>query len=131
MGLNTCRDVHTVPVNAVVLLPDVADMDADSQGEPHAWRRSHIVVPNGGMDLQCRLHRVEGAVIYDKQAVADGVYDLTPSLGDKGENQLVVLLEHLNGALFVFFHKPRVSNDIGEHNRGQSCLLHSGCSHNR
>ena len=75
------------------------------------------------LHLDRTAHRVDDAGELDQQAVAGGLDDATPMLGDFGIAEFTAnRTQRRERALFVLAHQPRIAGDIDRQNGRQSSL---------
>ena len=121
--LQTRGHVHAVAEDVVVLEDHVAEVDADAELDPAGRRHVGVAPRHAALDLDRALHRVGNALELDQQAVAGGLDDAAPVLGDRRVDQLEpVGLEARERAGLVGLHQPAVADHVGRQNRGQPAL---------
>ena len=118
--------VDAVAINIVVVADDVADVDADAELDaPIGW---HIGIAFGhaALDFDGAAHSIDDADEFHQHAVAGGLDDAAPVLGDLGIDQFLAMrLELAKRAFLVDAHQPAVAGDVARENRGQPVGRHA------
>src|SRR5262249_38518085 len=126
--LQTGSDVDAVAEDVVALDDDVAEVDADAEGN------ASIFWNVGGLRVHYRLHldraahRIDYARKLQQQAIARGLDDTATVSRNRWVNHLQTEgFQRCQGATLVATHQPRVARDVGRHNGSKAALLgHSG-----
>jgi len=107
-------------VDVTVLDTDVAEVDADPEGDPLFLRRPGIALGHCLLHGESARNRLDDARELDQQAVADRLDDAAVVLGDLGIDKFAA--KRLEPRERAFPHQPTVARDIGREDRRQPAL---------
>ena len=121
-------DVDAVAEDVVALDDDVADVDADAEGNAPILGYLGGAVSHRRLHLDRAAHSIDHARELQQQAVAGGLDDAAAVAGDRRVDDLLPKgFQRRQRAALVAAHQPRVARDIGRHDGGKAALLgHSG-----
>jgi hypothetical protein len=123
-----CCYIHAVAIDIAVLDDHVAEIDADAQFNAVVRRDTDVAFGHRLLHFDRAAHRIDDAGKFHQQAVASGLDDAAPVLGDLGINKLAAQrLEPFERAFLVRTHQARIPRHIGGEDRGET----AGGSHAR
>jgi hypothetical protein len=122
MPSKTRGDIHTITVDARLVVDDIAEVDADA--EPHVAIRfdRSVAVSHGLLDGDRTLDSVHNAAELGEDAVSGRVDDATAMLRDHWKQDRLVPLQVADGAGFVRSHERAVAGDVGGQDGSQPAL---------
>src|SRR6516162_707553 len=116
-------DVDAVAVDVAVLDDDVAEVDADPEGDPFLLRCRGIALDHRSLHGERAGDRLDHARELDQQAVAGRLDDSAVVPGYHWIDQLSAMgVEPRERAFLVLAHQPAVAGDIGREDRRQPAL---------
>ena len=126
--LQTGSDVDAVAEDVVALDDDVADVDADAEGNAPILGYPGGAVSHRRLHLDRAAHGIDHARELQQQAVARGLDDAPSMAGDCWVDHLLPKgFQRRQRAALVPAHQPRVARDVSRHDGGKAALLgHSG-----
>ena len=123
-GFDPRGDVDAVAIEVVALDDHVAEIDADAQFDAAVRRDAGVPLGHRLLHLDRAAHRIDDAGKLHQQAVAGGLDDAAPVLGDLRIEELAAQrLEAFERALLVRPHQPRIPRHIGGEDRGETAGL--------
>src|SRR5687767_396289 len=111
-------DVDRVAGYTVVAPDDVAEVDADAQAHPLAWRKPRVLIGDGSLDGLRALDGVHGAWELRHQAVADAAEDAAVELAHERVEEGAPDRERGERAGLVGGHQPAVIDHVGREDGG-------------
>ena len=127
-------DVDPVAKDVVILEYDVAEIDADPELNPAAFRHIGGSIGHVPLDLDGAMDRLDGAGKFGKRAVAHRLDDTLFVFSDPGLDHLFkVALEGNERACLVLAHETAVADHVGGKNRRKPAmdLRHRSPPHER
>ncbi len=122
--LDPCGDVDAVAVEVVALDDHIAEIDADAQFDAALRRDARIPLGHRLLHRDRAAHRIDDAGKLDQQAVAGGLDDAAPVLGDLRIEQLAAQrFQAFERAFLVRPHQPRIPRHIGGEDRSEAAGL--------
>src|SRR5208283_3601428 len=122
-GFEAGGDIDAVAINVALVDDDVAEVDADAELYPFVGRHVGVAPDHFALDLDGIAHRIDDAGELGQEAVAGGLDDAAPVLGDLGVAELAPYRRQRDqGAFLVGAHQPRIAGDIGRQDRRQPAL---------
>ncbi len=122
--LDPCGDVDAVAIEVVALDDHVAEIDADAQFDAVVRRDTGVPLGHRLLHRDGTAHRIDDAGKFHQQAVAGGLDDAAPVLGDLRIEKLAAQrLEAFERAFLVRPHQPRIPRHIGGEDRGEAAGL--------
>src|SRR5215472_5476508 len=119
--LEPCRDIDAIAKNVLRFGDDVADIEADAEGQLTVLWNAGIAKTHPALNFDCAHHRLNRAGEFREHSVAGRFDDPSSMLPYPRDEQLPeVGLVMLMGALFVDPHQARVAGDIGSENRHET-----------
>jgi hypothetical protein len=113
-------DVDATAVDIVALNDDVADVDADPEGDAPVVRHLDLALGDTLLDRGGAFDRIDHAPEFDQRAVAHQLDDAAVVLSDfRLDEVLAQRLQARVCALLVGRHEARVADDVGGENGGQ------------
>jgi hypothetical protein len=120
-GLQSCRDIHAVAEDVVLLDNHVAEVDADAESDTLVLGRFGIAFRHAALDLHGAAHGINDARKLCQEAVAGILYDTASVLLDLRLYQLPEMgLQALVRPLLVGPHQARIARHIGGEDRGKA-----------
>ena len=118
--LQTRRDVDAVAVDVVVLDDDVAEVNADPEGDATLLGNGFVTFGDAPLDVDGALDRLDDARELDQNAVAHELDDAPVMPGDRGIDELFAVgVERGQRAGLVGFHQAAVPDRVGAQDRGE------------
>jgi len=119
-ALEPRRDIDAVTVDVSVLDDDVAEVDADPEGDPLFLECPGIAFGHSSLYGNRASDGFDHARELDQNAVAGGLNDAAAVLGDLGIDQCGAMrLEPREGIFLVGAHEPAVTRHVRGENGGQ------------
>jgi hypothetical protein len=116
-------NIDTVAEDVAILDDDVAEVDAHAKFDSALCRCRGVAGDHLALYRDGTAHRVDDTGELNQEAVAGGLDDATPMLGDFGIAEFTAnRTERRQRALFVLAHQPRITGDINRQNGRQSPL---------
>jgi hypothetical protein len=111
---------------AVALLDDVADMDADAEFDALVWRDLGVTLGHRPLDLNGKIHCIDGAAELDNGAVAGALDDPAVMHRDGRINEVASKRpQPSQNPVLVGASKPAIADDIRNQDRRElSGLAH-------
>ena len=123
-ALDAGRNVDAVAEDVLAFDDDVADMDADPVLQRLVLRDAVDPIGHRRLHGDAALDGVDGRGELDQKAIARRLDDAAPMLRDRGIDDLGARgLEARERATLAMAHEPRISDDIGGHDRGEPALF--------
>ena len=123
-GLDPRGDIDAVAIEVVALDDHVAEIDADAQFDAAVRRDTGVPLGHRLLHRDRAAHRIDDAGKLHQQAVAGGLDDAAPVLGDfRIEKLTAQRLEAFERAFLVRPHQPRIASHIGGKDRGKAAGL--------
>src|SRR5205814_4760318 len=120
-GLYPRGDIDAVAVEVVALDDHVAEIDADAQLDAAVRRDARVPLGHRLLHRDRAAHRIDDAGKLHQHAVAGGLDDAAPVLGDLRVEELAAQsLEAFERAFLVRPHQPRIPRHIGGEDRGET-----------
>jgi hypothetical protein len=109
--------------NVVIVVNDVAQIDADAERDAPALRNAGIALGQAPLNLHGTAHRIHYACKLHQHPIAGGFHDVAAMLLDLGINQrAAVRLQLGERAFLVCVHEPDVAGNICGQDRCQPAL---------
>src|SRR6202011_1060390 len=105
----------------------VAEIDADAQLDAVVYRHTGVTLGHCLLHLDRATYRIDDAGKFHQQAVAGGLDEAAPMLGDLRIDELAAQrFEAFERTLFIRPHQPRIPRYIAGQDRGETPgLAHS------
>jgi len=117
-------NVDAVAIEVVTLDDHIAEIDADAQFDAVVGADTNVPLGHRLLHRDRAPHRIDDAGKFHQQAVAGGLDDAAPVLGDFRIDELAAQrFEPFERAFFVRPHQPRISRHIGGDDRGEAAAL--------
>jgi hypothetical protein len=116
-------NVDAVAEDVAILDDDVTEIDAHAKFDAALCRCCGVAGDHLALQFDRTAHRVDDAGKFHQQAVAGGLDDATPMLGDFGIAEFTANRPQCcERALLVLAHKPRIAGNIDSEDRRQPAL---------
>jgi hypothetical protein len=130
--LSSRAAMFTVAENVLLVVDDVAEIDANAKLDSLVLRHAGIAFAHAALHLDRAAHRIHHARELHQRAVPGGLDDLAAMLLDLGVDQRPpVGLELGKRTRLVRAHEPAVASHVSGQDRRQpalgALLLHDGC----
>ncbi len=111
--LKSRHQVHPITIEITPLNDDIAEVDPDTQLEPHLARASRVGLGEATLNFHGAGHRVDHAGEFDQRAVAHQLDDPPAIPGDlRRENLAMELEQRLERASLVLAHQPGIARHV-------------------
>src|SRR3989442_15887769 len=112
--------VHSIPEEVPAPVDDVSDMDSYSDEDSLCSSHELVLLVQHGLNLNCTEDSLEGAPEFKEKGVAYGLYLAAPVLLHNRPEHGIVPLEEFERERLVPLSHRGVTDQVGEHYRGQS-----------
>jgi hypothetical protein len=86
-ALKASGNVNAVTEDVVIIVNDIANVDANAKFDPSILRYGGVLVGHPALDLNCAADCIDGAGELDQHAVASSLNDAAPMSGYSGINE--------------------------------------------